>query len=73
MFFLFLFVLQLLRTCDTDIRKDMYATVVLSGGTTMFSGINDRMSKELTALAPSTMKIKVIGVLLSLNRRNIGN
>jgi actin-related protein len=46
--------------CDTDIRKDMYANVVLSGGTTMFSGINDRMGKELTALAPSTMKIKVI-------------
>jgi len=46
--------------CDTDIRKDMYANVVLSGGTTMFSGINDRMAKELTALAPSTMKIKVI-------------
>ena len=26
----------------------------------MFSGIAERMSKEITALAPSTMKIKVI-------------
>jgi actin-related protein len=51
---------QAIMKCDTDIRKDMYANVVLSGGTTMFSGINDRMAKELTALAPSTMKIKVI-------------
>ena len=32
----------------------------LSGGTTMFSGIADRMQKEITALAPSTMKIKII-------------
>lgn len=28
--------------------------------TTMFPGIADRMQKELTALAPSTMKIKII-------------
>mmetsp|Transcript_18648 Transcript_18648/g.15553 ORF Transcript_18648/g.15553 Transcript_18648/m.15553 type:complete len:85 (+) Transcript_18648:298-552(+) len=25
--------------CDLDIRKDLYANVVLSGGSTMFSGI----------------------------------
>jgi len=46
--------------CDVDIRKDLYANTVLSGGTTMFPGIADRMQKEITALAPSTMKIKVI-------------
>merc|ERR1712190_683997 len=46
--------------CDVDIRKDLYANVVLSGGTTMFTGIGERMTKELTALAPSTMKIKVV-------------
>jgi actin-related protein len=46
--------------CDVDIRKDLYSNVVLSGGTTMFPGIGERMTKELTALAPSTMKIKVV-------------
>ncbi|KFZ66085.1 Actin, cytoplasmic type 8, partial [Podiceps cristatus] len=45
--------------CDVDIRKDLYANTVLSGGTTMYPGIADRMQKEITALAPSTMKIKV--------------
>ncbi|KAL8169722.1 UNVERIFIED_CONTAM: hypothetical protein K2H54_056148 [Gekko kuhli] len=44
--------------CDIDIRKDLYANNVLSGGTTMYPGISDRMQKEITALAPSTMKIK---------------
>jgi len=51
---------QTIMKCDVDIRKDLYANVVLSGGTTMFPGIGERMTKELTALAPSTMKIKVI-------------
>merc|ERR1711902_409586 len=46
--------------CDVDIRKDLYANVVLSGGTTMYPGIADRMQKEITALAPSTIKIKII-------------
>ena len=51
---------QSIMKCDVDIRKDLYGNVVLSGGTTMYPGIADRMQKELTALAPSTMKIKII-------------
>merc|ERR1712027_159518 len=39
--------------CDIDIRKDLYANTVLSGGTTMYPGIADRMQKEITALDPS--------------------
>ena len=31
-----------------------------SGGTTMYPGISDRMQKEITALAPSSMKVKII-------------
>merc|ERR1719242_990367 len=46
--------------CDVDIRKDLYANTVLSDGTTMYSGIADRLSKELTALAPASMKVKII-------------
>jgi actin len=46
--------------CDVDIRKDLYGNVVLSGGSTMFPGISERMSKEITALAPSSMRIKVV-------------
>ncbi|XP_073526467.1 uncharacterized protein [Phyllobates terribilis] len=45
---------------DVDIRKDLYNNIVLSGGSTMFPGLADRMSKEITALAPNSMKIKVV-------------
>jgi actin beta/gamma 1 len=51
---------QTIMKCDVDIRKDLYANIVLSGGTTMFSKIAERLTKEITALAPSTMKIKVV-------------
>ena len=46
--------------CDIDIRKDLYSNIVLSGGNTMFPGYADRMHKEIVALAPVTMGIKVI-------------
>ena len=51
---------QTIMKCDVDIRKDLYANIVLSGGTTMFPGLGDRLTKEITALAPSTMKIRVV-------------
>ncbi len=46
--------------CDVDVRKDLYMNVVLSGGTTMFNNIAERLSKEVSTLAPSSMKIKVV-------------
>jgi actin-related protein len=46
--------------CDVDIRKDLYGNIVLSGGTTMFEGIADRMQKEVVALAPASMTIKIV-------------
>ncbi|CAH8615551.1 unnamed protein product [Schistosoma haematobium] len=46
--------------CDVDIRKDLYSNIVLSGGSTMFPGISDRMQKEICNLAPTTMKIKIV-------------
>jgi actin beta/gamma 1 len=45
--------------CEVDVRKKLYGNVILSGGSTMFPGIAERMQKELTALAPSTMEVKI--------------
>jgi len=51
---------QSIMKCDVDIRRDLYSNIVLSGGTTMYPGIADRMKKELEALAPSTMAVKIV-------------
>ncbi|KAG2389482.1 hypothetical protein C9374_014042 [Naegleria lovaniensis] len=49
-----------IQKCDVDIRKDLYNNIVMSGGTTMFEGIPERLTKEVTVLAPASMKIKVV-------------
>ena len=42
------------------VYRDLFENIILSGGNTMFPGIVQRMTKEITSLAPSTMKIKVV-------------
>ena len=54
------FVYNAITRCDVDIRKDMCGNIILSGGTTMFPGVADRLLKDVQALAPPTMKVKVI-------------
>lgn len=49
-----------IRGCDVDIRRELYGNIVLSGGTSMYRGLGERMTKELSALAPATIKVKVV-------------
>merc|ERR1719233_459374 len=46
--------------CDVDIRRDLYTNTVLSGGTTMFPNIDVRLTKEMTSLAPASIKVKIV-------------
>ena len=52
--------------CPSDLRKEMFRNIILSGGSTMFEGFKERIEKEITALAPPTMEINVI----ALSERN---
>jgi len=49
-----------IMACDVDIRRDLYNNIVLSGGSTMFPGLNERLGAEITAMAPASIKVKVI-------------
>lgn len=54
------FVYSSLMQTDIDVRRDLMANVLLSGGCTMFPGFPDRMRTELEHLLPPTMKVKVV-------------
>jgi actin beta/gamma 1 len=43
--------------CNLDLRRDLYANVVLSGGSTMLPGISDHMQKELGSMVPNNIKV----------------
>ncbi len=46
--------------CDTNIRKQLFGNIVLSGGTSMFKGLEKRMQKELTGLVSTSTTLKII-------------
>lgn len=49
-----------IQECDIDIRKDLYSNVILSGGTTLYAGLPDRLEKELDAMCPQQNMVKII-------------
>jgi actin len=46
--------------CDLAVRTELFESVVLAGGTMMFSGIARRMERELSGLAPAGARVQVV-------------
>ena len=52
-----------IQKCDIDIRKELYNTIVLSGGNTMYKGLPERLTKEVKKYAPESLK-KAVRVIV---------
>ena len=50
---------SLIERCDDDIKKDVYNHIILSGGTSMFNELPERLTKEIQELVPQQMKEEV--------------
>jgi len=44
-----------IQECDVDVRRDLYQNIILSGGTTMFEGIGERLLSEIESRAPKSI------------------
>merc|ERR1711879_640159 len=44
---------------DVDIRNYMFTDIVLSGGSTLFPNIKERLTQEIAAEAPASVKVNV--------------
>ena len=43
---------QSIKECDIDVRSELYGNIILSGGSTLYQGLPDRVLQEIDALAP---------------------
>jgi len=50
---------QSIMRCDVDIRPDLYANIVLSGGNTLFKTMEERLENEIKTLRPGSTQLKV--------------
>jgi len=46
--------------CDPDCLKELSSNIILSGGSSIYSGMIERLTKELNSLAPNSIRPKVI-------------
>jgi centractin len=45
--------------CDLDVRRSLFSSIILSGGSTLFDGFGDRLLSECRRLAPRDTKIRI--------------
>jgi actin beta/gamma 1 len=53
-------IVRAITDCDVDLRRDLYANIVLSGGSTMFPGLKERLHKEISELIPENIEVRII-------------
>ena len=48
------------QSCDIDIRRELGRNLILSGGSTMFECLNERLNAEILNLAPAGTEIRLL-------------
>jgi len=51
---------QCVQQCDIDVRRELLENIILSGGSTMFPGMVDRLKKEIEKLVPASVSVKIV-------------
>mmetsp|Transcript_93910 Transcript_93910/g.151556 ORF Transcript_93910/g.151556 Transcript_93910/m.151556 type:complete len:447 (-) Transcript_93910:61-1401(-) len=54
--------------CDADIKKDLYQSVIITGGNTLFPQFKERLERDLGE-SVSLMKVKIISPMATTERR----
>jgi len=54
--------------CDTDVRRELFGGVVLTGGSSLFPGVTERFQRDLAFLTPQMFKAKLIAPASSIER-----
>merc|ERR1719454_658208 len=49
-----------IQDSDMDTRKDLAKNIILSGGTTMYEGITDRLKAEVEGKLPSGAEVRLV-------------
>ena len=53
-------IVESVSKCDIDLRRDLYSNIVLSGGSTMFPGLKERLTREISEMIPENVEVKII-------------
>ena len=49
-----------IQDCDPDIQKDLYENIILCGGSSLFTGLPERLEQEVDKKCPEKGSTKII-------------
>jgi|TARA_B100000780_G_C20940103_1_gene374924 actin, other eukaryote len=53
-------ILDSISKCDGDLQPDLFGNIVLSGGSSMFPGLRQRMLKEIQSKVNEDVEVNVV-------------
>mmetsp|Transcript_7968 Transcript_7968/g.17549 ORF Transcript_7968/g.17549 Transcript_7968/m.17549 type:complete len:438 (-) Transcript_7968:184-1497(-) len=63
-------VAECIRACDTDLRRELWGSIVVAGGGSLVPGLTDRLHARLNELVPQmSMKVKLLAASSPAERR----
>eukprot|EP00250_Pteridium_aquilinum_P014839 c22229_g2_i1 orf=160-1446(+) len=62
-------VIESINKCDVDIRRELFSSILLAGGTAAMQQLKERLEKELMEEAPQAARVKVLASGNGIERR----
>ncbi|KAH6833369.1 actin-related protein 4 [Perilla frutescens var. hirtella] len=62
-------VIESISKCDVDIRRELYSSILLSGGTASMQQLKERLEKDLLEGSPQAARVKVLASGNATERR----
>eukprot|EP01018_Ginkgo_biloba_P014166 Gb_30963 [translate_table: standard] len=62
-------VIESINKCDVDIRRELFSSILLAGGTASMQQMKERLEKDLMEEAPQAARVKVLASGNSTERR----
>ncbi|KAL0697881.1 hypothetical protein Bca4012_054003 [Brassica carinata] len=62
-------VMESINKCDVDIRRELYSSVLLAGGTSSMQQLKERLEKDLIEESPHSARVKVLASGNTTERR----
>ncbi|CAD5164519.1 unnamed protein product [Musa acuminata subsp. malaccensis] len=62
-------VIESINRCDADIKRELFSSILLAGGTASMLQLKERLEKELMEEAPQAARVKVLASGNSIERR----
>ncbi|OIW10042.1 hypothetical protein TanjilG_32782 [Lupinus angustifolius] len=66
-------VIDSINKCDVDIRRELFSSILLAGGTASMQQLKERIEKDLLEESPQAARVKVIGSGNATERSKCGS